>query len=114
MKEQHACCRGSSLWLQWLKTRGGGGPTYPPEPTGLISGSFWDNSGKLKRTEVLNRFTQHTSKCAACSKVMESISRPSRAFPPVHITLRSIGFRAYTTKLDLGKGPLLVTLHSTD
>jgi len=46
---------------------GNGGPVYKdPAYTGE---SFWDDSGKLKRRQLLDSYTQHTQKCLACSKV---------------------------------------------
>ena len=53
--------------LLLIQKVGKGGPTYAdPAFTGE---SFWDDSGKLKRRQLLDSYTQHTQKCRACSKV---------------------------------------------
>ena len=57
-------------WRKWLAEKGGGGPDYAnterPEP-------YRANSGRLDRRALLDRHSQHTANCSACSKVCNSL-----------------------------------------
>jgi len=50
---------------------GKGGPEYA-DP-GYTGESFWDDSGKLKRRQLLDSYAQHTQKCSACKKVPPTV-----------------------------------------
>lgn len=59
--------RGVMAWRRWLTTKANGGPVYPIEDR--LADPFRDSLGKLRRRELLDRYTQHTQHCAACSRV---------------------------------------------
>lgn len=88
--------KGIAAWLRWLKKVGNGGPVYKdPAYTGE---SFWDDSGKLKRRQLLDSYTQHTQKCLACSKLLAQV----RALKTVAVA--SLGLLFLTTAALLGRG----------
>lgn len=63
--------KGIAAWLRWLKGVGKGGPVYAePSHTG---DPFWDDSGKLKRRQLLDSYTHHTQKCSACKKLLTQV-----------------------------------------
>lgn len=59
--------RGVVAWRRWLMQKAGGGPEYAEG--GAVGDPFRDSLGKLRRRELLDRFSQHTQHCAACSQV---------------------------------------------
>ena len=62
----YGCGRGVSLWIKWLVNEAGGGPSYGPD---TVHQSMWDDSGRLKRRQLLDRHSQHTAHCSSCSEV---------------------------------------------
>ena len=59
--------RGVVAWRRWLAQKAGGGPQYANG--GAVGDPFRDSLGKLRRRELLDRYSQHTQHCAACSQV---------------------------------------------
>ena len=59
--------RGVVAWRRWLTQKAGGGPEYAGG--GAVGDPFRDSLGKLRRRELLDRHSQHTQHCAACSQV---------------------------------------------
>ena len=53
-------------WRKWLAEKGGSGPDYEG---GQCTESYRADSGRLDRRALLDRYTQHTVKCKACSQV---------------------------------------------
>ena len=51
---------------KWLTSLAGGGPAYegPQPPEAWFSGL-----GRLRRRELLDRYSQHTLNCASCRQV---------------------------------------------
>ena len=57
---------GTMAWRKWLAEKGTGGPDYENSTSGE---HYRADSGRLDRRALLDRFTQHTSNCKACSQV---------------------------------------------
>lgn len=59
-------CRGVMAFRKWLTSLAGGGPQYagPQPPEAWFSGL-----GRLRRRELLDRYSQHTLNCASCRQV---------------------------------------------
>ena len=53
-------------WRKWLAEKGSGGPAYEDS---VCMETYRANSGRLDRRVLLDRYTQHTANCSACSKV---------------------------------------------
>ena len=53
-------------WRKWLAEKGGSGPEYVG---GEAAESYRADSGRLDRRALLDRYTQHTVNCKACSQV---------------------------------------------
>ena len=53
-------------WRKWLAEKGGSGPNYEG---GGSAESYRASSGRLDRRLLLDRYTQHTVNCKACSQV---------------------------------------------
>lgn len=94
--------KGVATWLQWLKAANGGPVYKEPAYTG---DSFWDDSGKLKRRQLLDSYTQHTQKCSACSKLLTQV----RALKTV--ALATLGLFFLTAAALLGRGCSPVSRH---
>ena len=53
-------------WRKWLAEKGDSGPHYEG---GECAESYRADSGRLDRRALLDRHTQHTVNCKACSQV---------------------------------------------
>ncbi len=53
-------------WRKWLAEKGRSGPEYVG---GEAAESYRADSGRLDRRALLDRYTQHTVNCKACSQV---------------------------------------------
>jgi hypothetical protein len=53
---------------KWLSTAGGGGPQYLGEQA---NETWHDSMGRLRRRELLDRFSQHTQNCASCRQARD-------------------------------------------
>ena len=60
-------CRGVMAWRKWLAEKGSGGPDYEGSMCGE---AYRADSGRLDRRALLDRHTQHTANCKACSQVI--------------------------------------------
>ena len=58
--------RGVMAWRKWLAEKGGSGPDYDNSEQGE---AYRANSGRLHRRALLDRYSQHTVNCKACSQV---------------------------------------------
>ena len=58
--------RGVMAWRKWLAEKGGSGPGYDNSEQGE---AYRANSGRLHRRALLDRYSQHTVNCKACSQV---------------------------------------------
>ena len=56
-------------WRRWLADKAGGGPDYAANGQVRDPDPFRNSLGKLRRRELLDRYSQHTQHCAACSQV---------------------------------------------
>jgi len=64
-----ACLRrGVMAFRKWLSTAGGGGPQYLGEQA---NETWHDSMGRLRRRELLDRFSQHTQNCASCRQARD-------------------------------------------
>ncbi len=71
MRSWHlAAClrRGVMAFRKWLSTAGGGGPQYLGEQA---NETWHDSMGRLRRRELLDRFSQHTQNCASCRQARD-------------------------------------------
>lgn len=57
--------RGVMAWRKWLAEKGGSGPGYD---NGEQGEAYRANSGRLHRRALLDRYSQHTVNCKACSQ----------------------------------------------
>ena len=60
-------CRGVMAWRKWLAEKGSGGPDYEGS---MCEEAYRADSGRLDRRALLDRYTQHTANCKACSQVI--------------------------------------------
>ena len=60
-------CRGVMAWRKWLAEKGSGGPDYE---NSMREEAYRADSGRLNRRALLDRYTQHTANCKACSQVI--------------------------------------------
>ena len=54
-------------WRKWLAEKGSGGPDYE---NSMREEAYRADSGRLDRRALLDRYTQHTANCKACSQVI--------------------------------------------
>jgi pheophorbide a oxygenase len=67
-------------WRRWLADKAGSGPEYAPGATAADEAQpYRDSLGKLRRRELLDRFSQHTQHCAACSQARPKSMHPRSA-----------------------------------